>query len=530
MKTKPRSVTRLGLLASGLLAVALTGCRTHVVHQPTRTVYVPAPPPPPPPVVIAAPPAPAPQTPPPVVVAIPAEPPPVVVIQSESDFYAPLAAHGRWVVVGAYGRCWIPARVEAGWRPYANGYWQRTDAGWYWVSAEPWGWATYYYGRWDFHGQFGWIWVPQTQWAPAWVAWREGGGYVGWAPLRPAMTIGVNLGAANYEPAFASRAFVFVEHRRMLDPVHPRTVVVNNTTVINQTVNITRVKVVNNTVINEGPRPEVIERASGRKVQAVAAREFRQREEATIAARDRDSSTRTVKESELPGRPSPQAVQPSAARPRNGQFVERAPVVANPTEAVTPSARPAVVPAGRTPAGIEEARPARDGRARVVGNAQRDLPAAVEPKANPSARPGPAVLPRREGQSVGGPAVTAPSTPQPVAPDPIRGERSREIEVAKQSAVTPPAVTSRVKYEVRPDTRRQTKPLAKIDTAPPSSVKVQNDPRFEEPAAKRLIAPRGKSRRAEPAEANREGPVDTGPKQQGEARATTAVVSTRLAR
>src|SRR6185436_3754691 len=197
-----------------------------------------------------------------------------VAIRAESDFYEPLTPYGRWEVVGSHGRCWIPARVERDWRPYSNGYWQRTDAGWYWASDEPWGWATYHYGRWDFHGQFGWIWVPQTQWAPAWVAWREGAGYVGWAPLRPSVTIGVSVGAVNYEPAFASRAFVFVEHRRMLEPVRPKTVVVNNTTIINQTVNITNVKVVNKTVINEGPRPEVIERESGRKVQSVAAREF----------------------------------------------------------------------------------------------------------------------------------------------------------------------------------------------------------------------------------------------------------------
>ena len=270
MKAIKRSVARAGLAVCSVLAVAATGCRTHVVHEHTRTVHVPVPPPP----VVKVPAVPAP---PPTlgVVVTPPEPSPVVVIQSENDFYEPLAAYGRWMVIGSYGRCWIPARVEAGWRPYANGYWQRTDAGWYWASDEPWGWATYHYGRWDFHAEFGWIWVPQTQWAPAWVAWREGGGYVGWAPLRPSVTIGVNIRVGDYEPAFASRAFVFVEHRRMLEPVRPKTVVVNNTTIINQTVNITNVKVVNRTVINEGPRPEEIERESGRKVQAVPVHQFR---------------------------------------------------------------------------------------------------------------------------------------------------------------------------------------------------------------------------------------------------------------
>jgi hypothetical protein len=96
-----------------------------------------------------------------------------VSIHSESDFYGPLTPYGRWEVVGSYGRCWIPGRVDADWRPYSEGYWQRTDSGWYWVSDEPWAWATYHYGCWDLSPQYGWYWVPQTQWAPAWVSWHR---------------------------------------------------------------------------------------------------------------------------------------------------------------------------------------------------------------------------------------------------------------------------------------------------------------------------------------------------------------------
>src|SRR5947208_30188 len=42
-------------------------------------------------------------------------------IRSEDDFYEPLRPYGRWEVVGSYGRCWVPARVERDWRPYCNG-------------------------------------------------------------------------------------------------------------------------------------------------------------------------------------------------------------------------------------------------------------------------------------------------------------------------------------------------------------------------------------------------------------------------
>lgn len=268
MNRTRHSVSKAGFATVWL--IALTGCTTYVQETPTRTVYAAPPPLAPPPTPEPAPPA-----------TVTAE----VAIQTENDFVEPLNPYGEWVVVGSYGRCWRPLRVEAGWRPYCNGYWQRTDAGWFWASTEPWGWATYHYGRWDWTVNFGWVWMPQTQWAPSWVAWREGAGYVGWAPLPPTATIAVSGGVVFRDAAFAPRAFVFVEERRLLEPVRPRTVIVNNTTVINKTVNITKIQVVNKTVINEGPRPDVIERVSGRKVQAVAVRDLRHKEEVEVMNR-----------------------------------------------------------------------------------------------------------------------------------------------------------------------------------------------------------------------------------------------------
>ena len=93
------------------------------------------------------------------------------------------------------------------------------------------------------------------------------------------------------------RAYVFVEERRFLEPVRPKTVVVNNTTIINKTVNITKIKVVNKTVINEGPRTTVIEQASGRKVQAVPVRELRRKEEAAVVTKQRIAPTSNEKKS-----------------------------------------------------------------------------------------------------------------------------------------------------------------------------------------------------------------------------------------
>src|ERR1043166_2721499 len=98
---------------------------------------------------------------------------------------------GSWFEVGDYGYCWQPdvAVNDASWRPYSDGYWAYTDDGWTWVSYEDFGWATYHYGRWTMLNDYGWVWVPgrneDLEWGPAWVSWRTGGDYIGWAPLPP---------------------------------------------------------------------------------------------------------------------------------------------------------------------------------------------------------------------------------------------------------------------------------------------------------------------------------------------------------
>src|SRR5262249_44023310 len=131
---------------------------------------------------------------------------------------------------------------------------------------------------------YGWIWVPRTEWAPAWVAWRSGAGYVGWAPLPPSATVNVT-GIVEVRDTVIAPRFVFVEERRMMERVHPTTVIVTNTKVVNKTVNLTKIKVVNQTVINEGPRVDVVEHATGHKVQAGAVRDLRQRDETEADSR-----------------------------------------------------------------------------------------------------------------------------------------------------------------------------------------------------------------------------------------------------
>jgi hypothetical protein len=108
---------------------------------------------------------------------------------SFSTFQDGLSPYGQWVASASYGQVWRPAGVPAGWRPYYYGRWEWTSEGWLWVSDEPFGWATYHYGRWTTDPALGWVWVPGYQWAPAWVTWRYGADYVGWAPLAPGFSV-----------------------------------------------------------------------------------------------------------------------------------------------------------------------------------------------------------------------------------------------------------------------------------------------------------------------------------------------------
>ena len=112
---------------------------------------------------------------------------------SYDEFYNELSPYGDWMDYPSYGRVWRP-RVEPDFQPYGtNGRWEMTEYGNTWVSDYPWGWAPFHYGRWTFDNYYGWVWIPGYEWGPAWVTWRSGGGYYGWAPLGPGMGLDINI-------------------------------------------------------------------------------------------------------------------------------------------------------------------------------------------------------------------------------------------------------------------------------------------------------------------------------------------------
>ncbi len=188
-----------------------------------------------------------------------------------STFYTKLEPHGAWLETADYGYVWQPREAESSrsWRPYTNGRWVYTDAGWTWISEEPFGWATYHYGRWTRLRGIGWVWVPGQQWAPAWVSWRKSNDYVGWAPLPPEARFDQRTGIRNWSDNYydiGPDQYCFVATREFGAQRAESTILPpeRNVAIVNQTTNVTNITYNNTTIVNEGPNYDEV-RAQSRE-------------------------------------------------------------------------------------------------------------------------------------------------------------------------------------------------------------------------------------------------------------------------
>jgi hypothetical protein len=176
---------------------------------------------------------------------------------SFQTFYNELNPYGDWVMDPTYGYVWVPF-VEQGFHPYGtNGHWEMTNFGNTWVSNYDWGWAAFHYGRWFWNNYYGWAWVPGYEWAPAWVNWRTGGGYYGWAPLGPGIHVSVGFNVpSNYWVFVPQRRFRSRNFYRYCAPSYHVSHLYQRTTVINNTY------VYNNNTYYSGPSKREIERTT----------------------------------------------------------------------------------------------------------------------------------------------------------------------------------------------------------------------------------------------------------------------------
>ena len=191
----------------------------------------------------------------------------LAVAQAESisvEFRTALEPYGTFQRVARWGDVWVPNNVPRNWRPYTVGRWvQSNDYGWYWDSDQSeaaWGWVTFHYGRWVWTDEVGWAWIPGRDWGPAWVDWRRGSRYVGWAPLPPDDIIAEERDDPQY--------WTFVEPNDFLAPsiatvfIAPEPVFFRDTVVVNETVFVRD----RGFAVNPGVEPAFLAAAIGRPI------------------------------------------------------------------------------------------------------------------------------------------------------------------------------------------------------------------------------------------------------------------------
>lgn len=189
-------------------------------------------------------------------------------------FYDKLSPYGHWAEMDELGWVWQPASIGTDWRPYSDGSWVYTNEGWSFNCSAPWSWAAYHYGRWSFQGTYGWVWVPGTEWAPAWVAWRKSEQYIGWAALPPAIQWtpenGLGTQLANWNSEIDLSGWCFVEPKYFTETNLPDYLQSpsSNQNLFNETRDITNYTLENNHIVDHAVSVNDVEQYTQKKVTA----------------------------------------------------------------------------------------------------------------------------------------------------------------------------------------------------------------------------------------------------------------------
>jgi len=183
-------------------------------------------------------------------------------------FYSALEPYGEWIAFDGI-LVWRPLHVRYGWRPYLHGRWIWTNYGWYWYSYEPFGWATFHYGRWYYDDYYGWIWIPDHIWGPAWVEWRYSHDYIGWAPLPPHIHFSIHIGISS-SPRWVAPIhywnFIPCDRfisTRVADYVQP---IERTRRIFGNTRSILNIKYENGKVVNHGIDTDLIEKHTRKRI------------------------------------------------------------------------------------------------------------------------------------------------------------------------------------------------------------------------------------------------------------------------
>jgi hypothetical protein len=341
--------------------------------------------------------------------------------QVSAEFQAALEPYGVWRRSARFGEVWVPDDRPPGWRPYTEGHWVYTDEwGWYWDSDEEeadWGWVTYHYGRWAHDQRLGWFWVPDDEWAPAWVDWRRGNDYVGWAPLPPEELLEED--EYRNDPIY----WVFVQPRYLIAPrlrtyyLPPQrsVIVFRQTFVVNRTVRLERNR--NRFAVNPGIAPGIIGLAARRPIPT-----FRVQPRVVAGTRGVAGAVQ-VRPQDLArrGQPRPRGVNPVHAT------IQATKTVIQPVKIV-----PKVEPLGKDGRGRLGSQPPRAAQGGTIAPPRTPAPKLAPATQTPQSPAGTA--PRN-----GAAPVTTPTTPR-IGPTPTTTPTAPRTGPAPTTAPTTPHV------------------------------------------------------------------------------------------
>jgi hypothetical protein len=191
------------------------------------------------------------------------------------------------------------------------------------MGTERWGWLAYHYGRWGFDASLGWFWVPGTVWGPAWVAWRWGDAYIGWAPLPPGDDFDIRFGFRRRDFNIPGHYWCFVRGQEFMESRLDRWIVPpeRNVAIINYTHIDVNINVRNNRVFNQGVDRDFVRRQTNRDVELHQLRDARRPDQGQVGLKDVSLFRPNLRQN--PGGKPKEVVSPSQAADRRLTSVAR---------------------------------------------------------------------------------------------------------------------------------------------------------------------------------------------------------------
>lgn len=377
--------------------------------------------------------------------------------QVSAEFQEALESYGHWTRSARFGEVWVPDELPADWRPYQYGHWVYTDDwGWYWISdpaEEDWGWVVFHYGRWAHDRSLGWFWIPDDEWGPAWVDWRYGGDYVGWAPLPPDEIIEEYDDDPTYWVFVSPRYLAAPRWRSYMVPQSRRAGAFGRTRVVNRSVGYGRGRA----AVNPGISPAFVARASRAPVAT-----FRVSPRVLAGTQGVSGAVRVSPQQLQAGRGDGQRGRRPTKSGANAVAVQRTSAVALP---VGPAAPPPQ-PLGKGQRGNLGTHPPR--AAQGVAPPQQQLP----PQQRQQQQGAPPALPPVQRQQQGAPPAQPPGQRQqqqgaPPAPPPQQPQRAAPPAPAPQAAPPPPPPPP-ANAPPPPVQRREPPPVPQQHAPPPN--------------------------------------------------------------